>query len=722
CNEHRLTMRQRCELFIQVCRAVQHAHQKGIIHRDLKPSNVLVMKLDGRAMPKVIDFGIAKAIDHRLTEQTILTQDRQFVGTPQYMSPEQAALERMDIDTRSDIYALGVLLYELLTDVTPLGPETPVQIALLEMLRRIREDDPPNPSDRLSRLGEKGTTIAERRGLTPHSLDREIRGEVDWVVMKALEKDRTRRYETASEFAADIERILNHEPVVAGPPSRTYRFRKFVQRNRAAVISAAIIAFLLVAGVISSTTFAVGQARERRAADLARIESVRQAAIAQSVNAFLNDDLLSMASPIRGSRDITVREAIDKAAEVIEGRFPDEPLVEAEIRGTVGETYTRLGEYALAEPQLLVSLHLTRQELGFDAPRSLKRAKELAAVIRRQGRFAEAEDVARSALETVPLSETTTSTRDYPALLNGLGTILRRQDRFEEAEQLYMEALKVGREILDESDRDLRVYLGSLSIIQHQTGRLAEAEQSMREIVNLAERQAGSDHPDTLAAMHNLAITLAVKGDTSESIEMFEHVAARRKEVLGEDHPNRLSTLNDLSGMYQQAGRLEEAEAILMEVLDVRRRLLSERHPETLSTLSDLALLSTRQGKHDEALVLHLEALRLRREVLGRENTAVLDSLGKLGAAYFALERFVKAEETHHEAVELARKIMPAGHWHIGSHLVSWGESLIKLDRKSEAETALREAHKILVKALGAEHDLTRRAAKLLEDRNALPD
>jgi serine/threonine protein kinase len=351
CDKNDLDTRQRLELFIDVCKAVQHAHQKGIIHRDIKPSNVMITLHDGKPVPKVIDFGIAKATQHRLTEKTLFTDFRHFMGTPVYMSPEQAEMSGLDVDTRSDIYSLGILLYELLTGSTPLEEKMLLNAAHDEMCRMIREEEPEKPSTRLSTLGEMLAEVAKHRHVQPDQLCKIVRGDLDWVVMKTLEKDRTRRYETANELVLDIERHLRDEPVVAGPPSAVYRIKKFLRRNRVLVTSVATVMVVLVGGIVASTIFAV--------------RAERQAKISQAVTDFLENDVLASVDPAKAKGlEVTVRYILDEASESMADKFEDEPLVEASIHQTLGSTYLSLGEYKAAEQHLERARQIRRERLG----------------------------------------------------------------------------------------------------------------------------------------------------------------------------------------------------------------------------------------------------------------------------------------------------------------------------------------------------------------------
>ena len=350
CDKQRLSIRERLTLFVDVCAGVQHAHQKGIIHRDIKPSNVLVTTQDEKHTPKIIDFGVAKATSQRLTERTVFTELGQLIGTPEYMSPEQAEMTNLDIDTRTDVYSLGVLLYELLAGERPFDSKALRAAGLAEIQRTLREDEPPRPSSRISSLGAGSTVSATNRRVDSRGLAKALEGDLDWITMKALEKDRVRRYETAHALALDIERHLNDEPVLAGPPSGLYRVKKLFHRHRGPFLAAAAIVLALVAGVIGTSWALLKAVRAERQAAASAVEARRQTAIAQSVNAFLNEDLLAVARPsaARGQgKDVTMREVLDVAAERIDessktgGRFAGEPLVEAQIRSTLGDTYLR---------------------------------------------------------------------------------------------------------------------------------------------------------------------------------------------------------------------------------------------------------------------------------------------------------------------------------------------------------------------------------------------
>jgi non-specific serine/threonine protein kinase/serine/threonine-protein kinase len=395
CDQEQRTVRERLELFLDVCGAVQHAHQKGVIHRDLKPSNVLVTLRDpGTPIVKVIDFGIAKAIGQPLTDKTLVTNFAVLIGTPLYMSPEQAALNGLDVDTRSDIYALGVMLYELLTGRTPFDQDRLRTLGYDEVRRIIREEEPTRPSARISALGQAATTSSTQRQSDPKRMSQLFRGELDWIVMKCLEKDRDRRYETVGALARDIERYFRDEPVQACPPSAAYRFRKFTRRHRAAFVTAILVTAALLLGTVVSAWQAI---RATRAVVVARDEADK----ANAINEFLRKDLLYQASPYSNPVPdrLTLREVLDRAAERAEARFRTQPLIEAALRFTIGQTYTSLGVYDKGQLNSAAALEIYQREKGPGAVETANAMAELGSVLWRKGESSRAEPLLRQATD-----------------------------------------------------------------------------------------------------------------------------------------------------------------------------------------------------------------------------------------------------------------------------------------------------------------------------------
>ena len=391
CDKHKLSTKQRLELFTAVCSAVQHAHQKGVIHRDLKPSNVLVTVKQNKAVPKIIDFGVAKATGHRLTDQTLFTETGQLIGTPEYMSPEQAEMSGLDIDTRTDIYSLGVMLYEILVGALPFESKTLRKAAFSEIQRIIREVDPPRASTRLSGLGEKGMVIADLRKTDVKSLRRIIKGDLDLILIKAMEKDRVRRYSSAAEMATDIERHLKDEPVSATPPRTFYRMKKYIRRHKLGVTAAAVIFLALVAGVIGT---GIGLVKATSAEKQAKME----ARTARQVSDFLVD-LFEISDPSESKgNSVTAREILDKGAEDIRLELNEQPVTKARLLNTMGRVYLNLGLYSDSKSLLDESLSLRRQELG---ERSIEAAKSLDSLSLLYSRQAQYDKAQEASLEAV---------------------------------------------------------------------------------------------------------------------------------------------------------------------------------------------------------------------------------------------------------------------------------------------------------------------------------
>jgi len=648
CDEDNLSTKDRLALFIQVCHAVQHAHQKGIIHRDIKPSNVMITQRDGAPVPKIIDFGIAKATNQKLTEKTLFTRYAHLIGTPAYMSPEQAELSDLDIDTRSDIYSLGVLLYELLTGTTPFSEEELRKAGYLEMQRVIREQEPAKPSTKLSTLGETLTGIAQHRGCTPDLLRRAVRGDLDWIVMKSLEKNRVQRYETANGLAEDIRRHLGDEPVTAGPPSGLHRMKKFMRRHRALVAGAATVMVVLSGGIIASTIFA--------------LRAEREAKIAKAVSAFLNEDLLAAVDPEKAKApEVTVRYILDAASENLEGKFEGSPLAEASVRQTLGETYRKLGEYKTAESHLARTLQIRQEQLGKEHPETLDSMNNVANVYEAQGRYDEAEQLHSKVLEIRRrlLGEEHPSTL---ASMNNLARVYCAQGRYGEGEQLHVKTLEIQRRVLGEEHIDTLKSMNNVANVYAERGRNDEAEQLLVTVVETQRRVLGQEHPETLGVMYNLATVYAYQGRHEEAESLFIKMLETQRRVLGEEHPDTLGVMNNLASVYERQGRDEEAEALHAKTLEIRRRVLGEEHPDTLKSMNNLAGLYRDRGLCEEAEQLNLKVLEIRRRVLGEEHPRTLWSMGNLASVYASQDRYEEAEPLLVKVLETQRRVLGEEH------------------------------------------------------------
>jgi len=715
CDQCQTSTQQRLELFVQVCRAVQHAHQKGVIHRDLKPSNVLIAIQDGQPVPKVIDFGVAKAINQRLTEHTLLTRFAQVVGTPLYMSPEQAEMSPLDIDTRSDIYSLGVLLYELLTGTTPFEPERFKAATFDEMRRIIREEEPLRPSARISTLGADVTAIAERRRTEPRKLQQLVRGDLDWIVLKALEKDRTRRYETADSLVRDVERFLNDEPVEAHPPSAAYRFLKFARQKKRTLVTAATIAAALVVATVVSTWQAVKASRSEQTAQ-------REAAVARAVAEFVNRDLLAPASPLNEpDRNLTVREALDRASARIDGQFEQQPLVEAAIRHTVGTSYLALGEYGPAERHLQQAVEICRRLLGPEHERTLASMTNLATAISRQGRFHEAE---RMQAQVLQIRIRTVGVENPLALasMTNLVATLYQQGRYAEAEERTRELLEIQRRLRDSEHPESLKSMMNLATVLRARGKSVAAEQICREVLPVQRRVLRGEHPDTLACMKLLANCLLDQGRYAEAETLHREVLEMRTHVLGPEHPSTLESMNDLSSAIYEQGRYAEAGEMRRAVLEIQRRDLGPEHPSTLQSMMNLANAIDAGGDHAEAEQLHRQVYEARCRVLGPDHPDTLNSALNLGNAIVAQRRFVEAENLYRDVLQRYRQTFGADHPETLRAMTNLGVAIHKQGRYAEAELLRRDVLERQRRALGPQHPETLASALNLANSIAAQD
>jgi serine/threonine protein kinase/Tfp pilus assembly protein PilF len=693
CDAERLSVKARLRLFVQVCAAVQHAHQKGIIHRDIKPSNILVQAGDpGQPeVPKVIDFGIAKAtVGHRLTSATLDTAFQQFVGTPAYMSPEQAGMGALDIDSRSDIYSLGMLLYELLTAQPAFDPEELKRAAIDEVLRIIREQDPPRPSTKLTSSGSaRLSAIALSRQADPAKLPGFVRGDLDWIVMKALEKDRNRRYESADGLAADILRHLHLEPVLARPPSQLYRLRKLIRRNRLACASAAAIFLALALGVVGSTWQAVRARRAERG----------QSAVA----GFVKETLTGVRPSVALGRDTKLlREVLEKAAARVGKDLTRQPAVQAELRGTIGEVYLALGDYDQAEAMCRQALAL-RRKLGGQPDKLADALNDLGNALYRQGKLTEAETLHREALG-IRRKLFGSQHSDVASSLNGLANVLWAEGNLAAAEAMHREALGIRRNRLGQAHPDTAASLDNLGGVLSAEEKFPEAEAMQREAVALNVKLLGQEHPDVAYSMNNLADTLYAEGKLPEAEATNRVVLAMRRKLLGPEHPDVAFSINNLGNVLLAEGNLAGAEALYREALGMRKKLLGNRHIDVAGSLNNLAGALIQQDKLSEAEPLEREALDIQKQALGPKHQDIAGSLGNLGAVLYQQGKVAEAEPFLRDALAMFRDTMGKESLDAARTLGDLATVLRTQGKLVEAESASRESLAIRRKRLGNQH------------------
>jgi eukaryotic-like serine/threonine-protein kinase len=683
CDAARLTVRQRLELFVPVCQAVQHAHQKGIIHRDLKPSNILVALYDGNPVPKVIDFGLAKATSQPLTDHSVYTAHEMILGTPLYMSPEQSELNNLDVDTRTDVYALGVILYELLTGTTPLDGRRLRQAAWDELRRLIREEEPPRPSARLS-SSDLLPSLAARRQTEPARLAKLVKGELDWIVMKALEKDRARRYETANGFARDVQRYLADEPVEACPPSAGYRLRKFARKHRRPLAAAAAGTALLVLGAAVCAGQAVrataaqrqalaaaeaervakqqaqeaaageqkarqAEAREHRLAEEARRRALEQAAVAQAVSDFLQEDLLGQADVAkqpggegRRDRDVKVRTLLDRAARHVAGKFAGQPLTEAAIRLTLGTTYRSLGEFAEARRHLERAVQLRAERLGADHLDTLAGKHELALLYHHQGNCDRAEPLYREVLQ----ARSARLGADHPATLRSKFSVALlhvSRGKYDLAAPLFREVVQANSARLGPDQLLTLRATENLAGIYNAQGKYEQAEPLVREVLQGYADRLGADHPSTLSAKHNLALLYVNQRKYHRAEPLMREVVHGVTTQQGAGGRFTLCVTNDLALLYHLQGKYDRAEPLLRRVADALKQQAGADSPQYAGQLAVLGLNLLKHKKYAEAEAVLRDCLAARdRE--GPDDWATFNTMSMLGGALLGQKKYADAE------------------------------------------------------------------------------
>ena len=730
CERRGLSLDERLALFATVCRAIHHAHQKGVLHRDIKPNNVLVGLVDGTPTPKVIDFGIAKALEPEAAERSWRTREGQFLGTPAYMSPEQAAGD-LDVDTRSDVYALGVLLYELLTGDPPFQGESPSPLAWAELLRRVREEDPPRPG---RRVRERSRDAASSSSSLTAGLPRDL----DWIVMRAMDKQRERRYPSAFSMAQDVERFLKHLPVEAGPKALGYRVRKLVRRHRVASLAllSLVAAFLIGIGGLGAGIVA---ARRSEA------EAVEQARVAQAINAFMIGDLLSAAVPSNDpgkGRQVTVREVLDLASQEIEsasapgGRFHEVPRVQAAIRAALGGSYRSLGLPRQAEPHWVRAVELLTLEFGADHAETLHAREALAGLRETLGDYEESEAAFRSTLDAQE-ARAAGAGGDDPAIesLRGLALSLQSQSRHEEARDALNEALRRARatrgeddpitcellvdlavvtgyagdairamELMREGHREMTRILGAehvktlaatatMAVFLQERGELQEARALLEETLPICERILGPQHEQSAHSRRALADILRRLGEFEQAQALLEASHAATVDTLGSDHPDELRARDGRATLLKDQGRYEEARIEFEKLCEDTARVLGEDHYDTLSRKKDLANVLFMLGRQDEALQLTLEVYEREQSVLGPDHPNTLRSVSSLSLLALSAGQAEQAEQHAREFLAAGgRRLAEEDSFGLLVALSVIAQVCLQGGRFTEAEEAAQEA------------------------------
>ena len=732
CDKNHMPAGARLKLFLDVCNAIQHAHHKGIIHRDIKPSNVMVTLHDGVPVVKVIDFGVAKATVQRLTERTLFTAYGQMVGTPAYMSPEQAEMSGLDIDTRSDIYSLGVLLYELLTGTTPLEGKNLREAGYIEMQRLIREEEAPRPSTRLSSLGGSATILASNRGTDPTQLARLLAGDLDWIIMKSLDKDRNRRYDSPVRFAEDIVRYLHQEAILARPPSTAYQLKKFAQRNRAAVVTAAAVAAALLVGTAVATGQAVRASRaevaareaetqarqdradadeqrqvaERREADardnerkaLAAEAAAKESdATANAVLDFVKSYIFAAARPpfekVGLGREITLRKALDAAEPKIAAAFASRPRVEAQLRSILGDTYLQLGEGQVAEAQIDRAYGLAKEHYGLDDSFTAHIEYQLAAQYCSSGRSAQGFRLLEQSLDR----RRRTLGLEHPVTVSSLANLVslyrRNSDRRQEARKLGEELLQVTLK-QDRPSEDAG-QIQRLASAYSFAGRTDKAARVLEEALPKLTSKLGPDNSQILLATFSLAAYYVELDRKVEALAKLEPAYQRAVRALGPTNVITLRIMQNLSAYLAEAGRGEDSARMLEAALPDLRRELGPTNPHLAPHVINLSEAYIRLGRYRDGVKLLEETIAA---VPEKDRVAYVNLdfiLDNLADAYRGLGDLSNATRVLTDYERYSRSQYPADSLELASRLVILAKNLLQMDQFAEAERVLREAFNV---------------------------
>jgi len=702
-RDQSLSTRERLSLFVRVCDAVHHAHQKGVIHRDLKPGNILVNVPEGvdptnrasvvaAAQPKVLDFGVARAADAEADSRTLQTEAGQLIGTLSYMSPEQVAADPAGLDTRSDVYTLGVILFELLCGRLPHSISSKT---IPEAVRTISEDEPALLS----------------------SVDKSLSGDAQTIVGKALEKDRQRRYQSASELGADIERMLRNEPILARPPTRAYLFRKFAARNKAMVVASAVALTALVGAVAASTTFAIR-------AEAARELATEEALVANATNDFLVR-MLSAASPdANNEREMTVREMVDAASDQLARDAQQRDLdaaaqrrrerVAMSLHETLSSTYRALGKIESAKSHARQAVEMATRLRGEESLEAVSAERTLAIAYTEAGLIDEAVGLTRKCL-TILEQKLGPDDIEVARTRAELGRTLLEANRFDEAETELRAGLDRIVAIRGEKDTDAVIAMDHLGLTLQRQGKFDEAEQIVRKTLAIREEIYGKDSTLVAFSLNNLANISQRVGRNEEAADLLQRALDIRKARLEPTHPSVLVSMNNLAVAYVGLGRRAEAERLLTECWQLQSESLGEAHPKAVTALGNLAYVVEDAGRLDEAEALYRKAadLRRRNSVLTMEGCGDINNLAMLLCARGKPE---EAEGLYREVIEVTSKSVAPDHYAMGIYRNNLGACLTQQKKFAEAETELVESRRILLAFFGPDHPRIARADDRLRE------
>jgi serine/threonine protein kinase/lipopolysaccharide biosynthesis regulator YciM len=665
CDHNKLTIKDRLRLFQQICQAVQHAHQKGIIHRDIKPSNILVTMENEKAIPKIIDFGVAKATGKPLTERTLATEGTQLLGTPEYMSPEQADMASEDIDTRSDVYSLGVLLYVLLTGVLPFDFEKLRDSGIENIRKTIRQTDPKTPSTRLVKLGEEATAIAQNRGTEINTLEKHLRKELEWIPIKAMRKERSERYRSASELADDIENYLKGVPLIAGPPTNVYHIKKFVRRHAALSAATLTVSITIILGLVGITVM--------------YFRAERALGDAQAITDFLTIDVLRAVNDANAYEQSLIYVLDTASKKLDQGRFKERPIVEATIRGELGWTYRLLGKLDTAEQHSLRALQICEEQLGEYNFQTTQKMFHLGLIYTAQNRWNDALSIFNRQLAAVQRGHPT----EFHAPYISLGLLFEKMGQYKKSEECFLKKIEIVRRV-NGKNAPASVASRLLAGVYHRQGRYEEAEKLYLKLLKTSD--SDSEDRGMLNCMDGLGDVYRDQGRYKEAEELYKSIIKKRQHFWGER--TAISTIGSLARLYMNQGNYDRADELFKEIDDiidksensskptwylynlavlrtkqccfdeaeslfeeVRNRWqhklgeIADDHPEMLSVINSLGVLRREQKRYEEAEKYFLDAVEGRLLKLGDQHPHTIESTNNLIALYEAWNKLEKAEE-----------------------------------------------------------------------------